>query len=97
MPDIKVGTTLWRNQDQRFEKQLQGKSAERKIGVEMLFSATPDGFALRLTDEEGLSVTHSIVAEQQEARNNSSNQAIRQSSNLLPHGRPSSHLRQGRL
>ncbi len=69
MPDIKVGTTLWRNQDQRFEKLLQGKSAERKIGVEMLFCATPDGFALRLTDEEGLSVTHSVAAEQQEARN----------------------------
>lgn len=83
MPDIKAGTTLWRNQDQQFEKQLQGKSAERKIGVEMLFNATPDGFALRLTDEEGLSVTHSIVAEQQEARNNSSNQAIRQSGNFL--------------
>ncbi len=83
MPDIKAGTTLWRNQDQRFEKLLQGKSAERKIGVEMLFSAIPDGFALRLTDEEGLSVTHSVTAEQQEARNNSSNQAIRQSGNLL--------------
>lgn len=81
MPDIKVGTTLWRNQDQRFEKLLQGKSAERKIGVEMLFCATPDGFALRLTDEEGLSVTHSVAAEQQEARNNSSIQAIKQSSN----------------
>lgn len=83
MPDIKVGTTLWRNQDQQFEKRLQGKSAERKMGVEMLFSTTPDGFALRLTDEEGLTVTHSIVAEQQEARNNSSNQAIRQSGNFL--------------
>ena len=69
MPDIKAGTTLWRNQDQRFEKLLQGKSAERKIGVEMLFNATPDGFALRLTDEEGLTVTHSVAAEQQEARN----------------------------
>lgn len=81
MPDIKVGTTLWRNQDQRFERVLQGKSAERKIGVEMLFNATPDGFALRLTDEEGLSVTHSVAAEHQEARNNSSIQAIKHSSN----------------
>ncbi len=69
MPDIKAGTTLWRNQDQRFERVLQGKSAERKIGMEMLFNATPDGFALRLTDEEGLSVTHSITAEHQESRN----------------------------
>lgn len=81
MPDIKAGTTLWRNQDQRFERVLQGKSAERKIGVEMLFRATPDGFALQLTDEEGLSVTHSVAAEQQEAHNNSSIQAITHSSN----------------
>ena len=70
MPDLKVGTTLWRNQDQQFEKQLQGKSAERKIGVEMLFSAIPNGFALRLTDEEGLSVTHQVAAEHQESHNN---------------------------
>jgi len=83
MPDIKVGTTLWRNQDQQFEKRLQSKSAERKIGVEMLFSTTPDGFALRLTDEEGLTVTHSVASEKQEARNNSSNQAIKQSGDLL--------------
>ena len=82
MPDIKVGTALWRNQDQQFEKLLQGKSAERKIGVEMLFRATPDGFALQLTDEEGLSVTHSVAAEHQEARNNSSNPARPQGSGL---------------
>ncbi len=71
MPDISVGTIIWRNQDQLFEKQLQGKSAERKIDVEMLFSATSNGFALRLTDEDGLSVTHSVTAEHQEAHNNS--------------------------
>ncbi len=71
MPDISVGTIIWRNQDQLFEKQLQGKSAERKIDVEMHFSATSNGFALRLTDEDGLSVTHSVTAEHQEARNNS--------------------------
>lgn len=84
IPDIKVGTTLWRNQDQRFERVLQGKSAERKIGVEMLFNATPDGFVLRLTDEEGLSVTHSIVAEQQEARNSggAENPIVKQLSKL---------------
>jgi putative protease len=83
MPDIKVRTVIWRNQDQQFEKLLQGKSAERKIGVEMRFSATPDGFALQFTDEEGLSVTHSVAAEHQEARNNSSNPAFTQSSNPI--------------
>ena len=80
----KVGTTLWRNQDQQFEKLLQGKSAERKIGVEMLFNAIPNGFALQLTDEEGLSVTHSVAAEQQEARNSyrAENPIVKQLSKL---------------
>lgn len=84
MPDLKVGTILWRNQDQLLEKQLQGKTAERKIGVEMHFSATPEGFALQLTDEEGLRVTHRVAADHQEARNNSQteNPIVKQLSKL---------------
>ena len=85
MPDnIKVGATIWRNNDQLFEKQLQGKSAERKIGMKMLFCAIPDGFALQITDEEGLSVTHSVTAEHQEARNSggTENPIVKQLSKL---------------
>ena len=69
MPDIQVGTPLWRNQDQQFEKTLQGRTAERRIGVAMHFSSTAEGFVLRLTDEDGLEVSHSVAAEHQEARN----------------------------
>ncbi len=84
MPDIQVGTTLWRNQDQQFEKTLQGKTAERKIGVRMHFEHTPEGFLLRMTDEDGLEVTHSVTAEHQEARNNSGtdNPIVKQLSKL---------------
>ena len=56
MPDLQVGTTLWRNQDQRFEKTLQGRSAERRIGVNLTFSATYKGFCLSCIDEGGLHV-----------------------------------------
>ena len=60
MPDISVGTHLWRNNDQRFEKLLQGKTAERRIGVDMRFGATDDGFVLEVTDEDGVSVSSQV-------------------------------------
>lgn len=59
--EISVGTALWRNNDQRFEKLLQGKTAERKIGVKMSFSATTDGFALEIKDTDGITASSSIV------------------------------------
>ncbi len=54
MPDIKAGTTIWRNNDQQFEKQLAGRSAERRIAVRMLFSVVDEGFMLELEDEDGV-------------------------------------------
>ena len=67
MPDIKVGTVVWRNNDQQFERQLQGRTAERKIGISMLFSVTQNGFNLEISDEDSLSVTQHIAADHQEA------------------------------
>lgn len=57
MLDLPVGTPLWRNQDQRFEQQLQGRSAERRIDVCLHFRATDNGFSVDVTDEDGLSVS----------------------------------------
>lgn len=54
MPDIKVGTILWRNQDQQFERQLQGRSAERRIGVRIKFDLVENGFSLEVEDEDGI-------------------------------------------
>lgn len=67
MPALRVGTTIWRNNDQQFEKQLQNKSAERKIGIEMLFCVSRRGFSLDLRDEDGVSVVQNIAAEHREA------------------------------
>ena len=47
------GSTLWRNNDQAFEKQLQTKSAERKIDINIILSDTNDGIQLHLADEDG--------------------------------------------
>lgn len=63
MPDIKIGTVIWRNNDQMFEKQLQGRTAERKIGVQMLLCATRRGFSLDIKDEDGVTATAGLKAE----------------------------------
>lgn len=57
MPDVKVGTELWRNNDIQFEKQLKGRSAERKVGVQLCFQATDKGFLVGITDEDGIAVS----------------------------------------
>lgn len=69
MPELTVGTPIWRNNDQQFEKMLQGRTAERKIGVAMHFSTLPDGFCLKIMDEDGIHVTQSIACEQLAANN----------------------------
>ena len=63
MLDISAGTILWRNNDQRFEKILQGKTAERKIPVNMCFISTDGGFALDVKDADGLSASSFLACE----------------------------------
>lgn len=67
MPEITIGTPLWRNQDQLFERQLQGRSAERKIAVKILFRATSQGFSLDIKDEDGMSVIQTVAIEHQKS------------------------------
>ncbi|MBS0347331.1 MAG: U32 family peptidase [Proteobacteria bacterium] len=49
------GSGVFRNRDHEFEKMLEKKSAERRIAVDLQLTETPDGFALTLTDETGVS------------------------------------------
>ncbi|GHT51608.1 protease [Bacteroidia bacterium] len=46
MPRLERGTTLYRNFDHEFEKNLSKKSAERKIEIELTLAETPFGFSL---------------------------------------------------
>ena len=71
MPDITPGTTLWRNHDHAFEKQLQGSSASRKIDVEITFDTTPNGFIIKIKDEDGVKVEHTIAANHESANDKS--------------------------
>jgi len=68
MPKMDVGVMLYRNQDQAFEKILKGKTAERKIGVRLIYRETPSGFAIELTDENGISAKFEITCDKQPAQ-----------------------------
>lgn len=84
MPAIKVGTTLWRNNDIQFERLLKGKTAERKIGATLLFCATRRGFSLDISDEDGISATQHIKSDHIAADSpiKSSNLIVKQLSKL---------------
>jgi putative protease len=69
MPDLQVGTILWRNQDQQFEKMLQGRTADRRIGVDITFSATDKEFSLSCIAEDGLHICVTDVYEHIPAEN----------------------------
>ena len=71
MPDLKIGTEIWRNNDQAFEKQLQGRTAERKIDVQLLFSAAPESFSLEIKDEDGIDATILQPSSHEAAQNTS--------------------------
>jgi len=66
---LAAGTPLYRNRDQEFERQLEKKSAERKVRVALRFAETSDGFALTLTDEDGVSVTERLPHAKEPAQN----------------------------
>ncbi|MDL2315088.1 U32 family peptidase [Bacteroidales bacterium OttesenSCG-928-C19] len=70
MPDIELGVEIFRNNDFLFEKQLQGKSSERKIAIKCILSNDKQGFFLEITDEDTISVKTYIQAELILAKNN---------------------------
>ena len=67
--DLAVGTALYRNRDQEFERALEKKSAERRIGVHLKLDETPDGFALTLTDEDGIAASAALPHAHEVAKN----------------------------
>jgi len=51
---MRAGTQLNRNRDMAWDRLLAKKSAERRIGVSMRLTDTPEGLALQLTDDDGV-------------------------------------------
>ena len=54
---------VYRNVDKFFEKKLAGKTAERKIAVDMIFYEEEQGFCLRVCDEDGISAVSNVATE----------------------------------
>jgi putative protease len=71
LPGLKVGLAINRNRDHAWEQTLTKKSAERRIAVDARFCETGGGFALTLTDSDGISATSNIVCESQPSRHGS--------------------------
>lgn len=75
---IKPKTPLYRNYDQEFEKMLDRKSSERKMGVKWSLWDVPYGFVLQATDERGQRAALCFQAERQLAKSPQSEPIRRQ-------------------
>jgi collagenase-like PrtC family protease len=60
-PELQVGTPIYRNRDQEFERQLARKSAERRIPVRLRLTDHAEGFTLTMTDDQGVSGAASLA------------------------------------
>jgi collagenase-like PrtC family protease len=59
---LRPGLALYRNNDQEFERILNGETASRKIPVEFFFSVVPDGFQLQVSlKDDNLKCTYSVT------------------------------------
>lgn len=70
---LKVGMSLYRNNDQAFERELLKQSASRRIALSMVLSEADEGFSLeaKVIDTEVdkcIKATSSLAIEKQEAR-----------------------------
>ena len=65
---LRVGLEINRNSDHAWEQALTKKSAERKIALRGRLAETAHGFALTLTDEDGISASAELHAEKQPAQ-----------------------------
>jgi putative protease len=63
LPGFRAGTVINRNGDHAWEQALTKKSAERRIGVDLRFTESSDGFCLRITDEAGVTADAALNAE----------------------------------
>ncbi len=68
LPGLRVSVYLNRNRDQAWEQALTKDSAERRIAVAARLSETAEGFALTLTDSDGISATATLALEKQPAK-----------------------------
>lgn len=67
-PIVQAGTVIYRNSDVEFDKVLSKDSAERRIPVAVSLTEIPDGYAMSMTDSDGVYATVETRVEKQDAR-----------------------------
>jgi putative protease len=68
LPGLHAGTLFNRNRDMAWDRLLTKKSADRRIGFAMRLGETPSGFALELSDADGITASAELAHEKQPAR-----------------------------
>jgi 23S rRNA 5-hydroxycytidine C2501 synthase len=64
---LKPGMTIFRNRDHQFLKLLDSKPSVRRIGLNVSFLETPDGFVLEGIDEDGIHGKATLLTEKNPA------------------------------
>ena len=68
LKDLRKNTVVNRNRDMDWVRNLEKKSAERRIGVWLKLSETPDGLCLSATDEDGHSASATLACRLEPAK-----------------------------
>ena len=68
MPNIAIGTKVYRNYDHEFENRLTKPTAERKVSISILLGEISNGFVLHATDEDDNRVSFTIMLEKSNAK-----------------------------
>jgi putative protease len=78
--DLRAGMVINRNRDMDWVRGLEKTSSERRIGVWVEFSETPQGFVLSLTDEDGYTANATLACQKELSK-----EAVRNDASLREH------------
>jgi 23S rRNA 5-hydroxycytidine C2501 synthase len=66
---LEIGTTIYRNYDYAFARELQADKTKRLISVKIKFAETNNGFAIHIEDEDGVKIKFTKACEKNPAKN----------------------------
>ncbi|MCG8634739.1 MAG: U32 family peptidase [Desulfobacterales bacterium] len=66
---VSPGMTVYRNHDQAFSRLMAGKTSDRRIGLDLVFSEVQDGFLLSSEDEDNTCAQVKMESPKEPARN----------------------------
>jgi putative protease len=68
LPGLRADVALHRNSDTAWDRLLERKTADRRIGLALRLAESDDGFTLSATDEDGFTAIASLVRVKEPAR-----------------------------